>query len=96
MADQTPNDVFFWVSGISQRSSKRVRRGVIGGPVSDTIDNEYLKNLLEEARLSNIEATGAVDILSAANAEQSIIGYMVVEVAGSWENVWTRASAQRR
>ena len=87
---------FFWIAGLSARSVVRRRRGKIGSPINDTIENDFLKYLKEESILAEIELYGHSTIISETDAAKAIIGFIIVETCGGWENVLTSQSGQRR
>lgn len=78
------------------RAASRQRRGNMFDARLDVIDIDFLRHRLDEAHTTSIEEIGKSTLIDDKDATSSIVGCIIVQPNGSWEDPLTINGAQRR
>ena len=94
--DSSDESFLFWIAGMSLRQASRQRRGNVLDARLDIIDTDFLRHRLDEAHTCSIEEIGISTLFDDKDAISSIVGCIIVQPNGSWEDPLTINGAQRR
>ena len=87
---------FLWVASQNKRSTKRRRRGQMQDSAVNEIDNDFMRDRIEEAHVTEIGEYGQCFLHDTEADANEVLGCIVVTAIGGWQGHLTRSGGQRR
>ena len=86
-----------WVQCAGRRSAERSRRGKIGSPDNDVIDNNFLQYQWDEVFEADLEEFSRVRVEDKPGLyENKIVGMILIMFSGSWDGPLSEFGGEQR